>query len=154
MRNFTYILLFLILNNCNLNKVVQSHGVKNLDKKQLELKVNYSNKYDILNLIGPPSSQSKFDEDLYIYIERKTSSSQIIKLGKKKLITNNVLILELDDGGILISKKFYNKENINNIKFDTNITSVDYNKISYINDFLFTLRQKIDDPLNKKRSKN
>ena len=34
--------------------------------------------------IGPPSTKSTFDNDVYIYIERKTSSSKLRKLGKKK----------------------------------------------------------------------
>ena len=39
---------------------------------------------------------------VYIYIEKKTSSSKLTKLGKKKLITNNVLVLELDNKGISV----------------------------------------------------
>ena len=73
----------------------------NLEKKQTKLKINYTNKNDILKLIGPPSTQSTFDNDVYIYIERKTTGSKISKLGKKKLIKNNVLILEINTNGIL-----------------------------------------------------
>ena len=51
--------------------MVKHHGVHNLEKKQLELKINYSNKNDISDLIGPPSTKSTFDNDVYIYIERK-----------------------------------------------------------------------------------
>ena len=64
------------------------------------------NKSDILSIIGPPSTKNKFENEVYIYIERKTSSSRITKLGQKKLILNNVLILEVDNTGILLSKKF------------------------------------------------
>ena len=51
---------------------MQHHGVHNLEKKQTKLKVNISNKNDIINLIGPPSTKSSFDNDIYIYIEKKT----------------------------------------------------------------------------------
>ncbi len=105
-------------------------------------------------MIGPPSTKSTFDNDIYIYMERKTSSGRITKLGKKKLIENNVLVLELNNKGILISKKFYDKNDMLNIKFDNNITSIDYQKRSFINSFLSSVRQKIDDPLGKKRIKN
>ena len=142
------------MSSCSLNKVVLHHGVHNLDKKQKKLKINYSNKNDIIQLIGPPSTKSSFDNDIYIYIERKTSSSKITKLGKKKIIANNVLVLEIDNKGILLAKKFYNKDDMNKIKFDTDTTNVNYSKKSFIYNFLSSLRQKIDDPLGKKRIKN
>tara|TARA_B100000029_G_scaffold156747_1_gene151967 strand:+ start:1650 stop:2111 length:462 start_codon:yes stop_codon:yes gene_type:complete len=148
------ILTILFLASCSLNKVVQHHGVHNLEKKQTKLKTNYTNKNDIIKIIGPPSTKSTFDNDVYIYIERKTSSSSLTKLGRKKLIINNVLILEIDNSGILLSKKFYNKEDMNDIKFDENETGINYSKKSFIYNFLSSLRQKIDDPLGKKRIKN
>ena len=125
----------------------------NLEKKQAKLKINYSNKNDIIKLIGPPSTKSSFDNDIYIYLERKTSSSRLTRLGKKRLIKNDVLVLEIDNTGILLSKKFYNKDDMNEIKFDENITGVNYSKRSFIYNFLSSIRQKIDDPLNKKRIK-
>ena len=146
--------IFFILVNCSLNKVVIHHGVHNLDKKQLKLKVNNTNKNDIVQLIGPPSTKSSFDNDVYIYIERKTSSSKITRLGKKKLLSNNVLVLEIDQKGILISKKFYNKEDMQKLKFDDDITGINFTKKSFVYNFLSSLRQKIDDPLGKKRIKN
>ena len=144
----------MLLASCSLNKVIQHHGVHNLEKKQAKLKINYTNKNDIVKLIGPPSSKSSFDNDVYIYIERKTSSSRLTKLGKKKLIKNDVLVLEIDNTGILLSKKFYNQNDMNKINFDENITGINYSKRSFIINFLSSVRQKIDDPLGKKRVKN
>ncbi len=148
------ILSFLLLASCSLDKVVQHHGVHNLEKKQEKLKINYTNKNDIIRLIGPPSTKNSFDTDIYIYLERKTSGSKLTKLGKKKVITNDVLILEIDNTGILLSKKFYNKEDMNKIIFDENRTGINFTKRSFIYNFLSTLRQKVDDPLGKKRIKN
>ena len=126
----------------------------NLEKKQTKLKINYTNKNDIIKLMGPPSTKSSFDNDVYIYIERKTSGTKITKLGKKKLLKNDVLVLEIDKKGILLSKKFYNKDDMNQIEFDENETGINYSKKSFIYNFLSSLRQKIDDPLGKKRIKN
>ena len=148
------ILLFVLLSSCSLNKVVLHHGVHNLEKKQTKLKVNYTNKNDIIRLIGPPSTENNFDNEVYIYIERKTSGSKLTKLGEKKLIKNDVLILEIDNTGVLLSKKFYNKNDMNKIKFDENMTGINYKKKSFIYNFLSSVRQKIDDPLGKKRIKN
>ena len=144
----------ILLASCTLNKVVKHHGVHNLEQKQTKLKINQTNKNDIINLIGPPSTKSTFDNDVYIYIERKTSGSKLLKLGKKKLIKNDVLILEIDNKGILLAKNFYNKDEMNNIEFDKDVTSINYSKKSFIYNFLSSVRQKIDDPLGKKRIKN
>ena len=125
-----------------------------MEKKQAKLKINSTNKNDIIKLIGPPSTKSSFDNDVFIYIERKTSSSKLTKLGKKKLLTNNVLVLEIDNTGLLLSKKFYNKEDMNSLKFNEDQTGLNYSKKSFVYNFLSSLRQKIDDPLGKKRIKN
>ena len=154
MKYFFLIFSILILTQCSLNKVILHHGVHNLDKKQTKLKINDSNKNDILELIGPPSTKSTFENEVYIYIERKTSSSKLTKIGKKKLLKNNVLVLEIDNKSLFVSKKFYDIKDMQNIEFDDNITSVNYSKKSFIYNFLSTLRQKIDDPLGKKRIKN
>ena len=148
------LLSLIFLASCSLDKVVQHHGVHNLEIKQAKLKINYTNKNDIIKLIGPPSTKSSFDNDIFIYLERKTSSSRLTRLGKKRLIKNDVLVLEIDNTGILLSKKFYNKDDMNEIKFDENITGVNYAKRSFIYNFLSSIRQKIDDPLGKKRIKN
>ena len=154
MKKIYLLIIFILISNCSLKKIVQHHGVHNLEKKQTKLKVNQSNKNDIINIIGPPSTKSKFDNDVYIYIERKTSSSKLRKLGKKVLLENNVLILDIDGRGILISKQFYNKEDMNKILFDKNFTIADHSKRSFIYNFFYTLRQRIDDPRGMKRSKN
>ena len=154
MKFLFFILLIFILSQCSLNKVILHHGVHNLDKKQIKLKINNTNKNDILDLIGPPSTQSIFDNEVYIYIERKTSSARLTKLGKKKLLKNNVLVLELDKKGLLVDKKFYDINDMKKVQFDEGITEINYSKRSFIYNFLNSLRQKIDDPLGKKRIKN
>ena len=148
------ILTFLFLASCSLNKVVQHHGVHNLEKKQTKLKVNFTNTNDIIKIIGPPSTKNTFDNDVYIYIERKTSSSKLTKLGKKKLLANNVLVLEIDNTGVLLSKKFYDKNDMNKVKFSESETGINYSQKSFIYNFLSSIRQKVDDPLGKKRIKN
>ena len=154
MKKIYFFIILPLLTQCSLNKVVLHHGVHNLEKKQVKLELNTTNKNDIIKLIGPPSTKSTFDNDVFIYIERKTSNSRLTRLGKKKLLVNNVLVLEIDENGLLKNKTFYNKEDMKKIKFDENITSVNYSKRSFIYSFLSSLRQKIDDPLGKKRIKN
>ena len=108
---------------------------------------------DLFEILGPPSTKGTFDKDMFIYIERKTSSSRITKLGKKDLLINDVLIVELNNRGILESKILLNKKDINNLEFLDSKTTFDYTKKSFVYKFLGTIKQKINDPLGKKRLK-
>ena len=148
------LLSLILLSSCSLNKVILHHGIHNLETKQAKLKINVTNKNEIVELFGPPSTKSTFDNDVYIYMERKTSSSKLRNLGKKEILKNDVLILEIDSKGILLAKNFYDKNDMKKINFEENITGINYSKKSFIYNFLISLRQKIDDPLGKKRIKN
>ena len=145
------IILTLFLTNCKLNKIVNHHGIHNLELKSTELIVNQSNINDIKRILGPPSSKSYFDNEIIIYLERKTSNSKLLKLGKRKLLTNNVLLLEIDKKGILIKKDFLNKKDLNKLKISQKETGVKTQKESFIKQALSNILNKIDDPLGKKR---
>tara|TARA_B100000579_G_C22611523_1_gene747501 strand:- start:184 stop:642 length:459 start_codon:yes stop_codon:yes gene_type:complete len=151
MKNFLLLIFISIfILSCSTNKVVKHHGVHFLDKKNNKLVINSSNKNDIIKLLGEPSTKSSFDNDVWIYIERKISTGSIFMLGKDKLIVNNVLVLEIDDLGMLAKKSFYNKDTMQDIKFvDSSIASV-YKKRSFVYDFLSSVRQKINNPARKK----
>ena len=55
---------------------------------------------------------------------------------------------------MLMGKKFYNKDDMMKIKFDDEITQQEYSKQSFVYNFLYSLRQRINDPLGKKRIKD
>jgi len=124
-----------------------------LEKKNTKLIINETNKNDILKVLGPPSVQSTFDNDLMFYIERKIIVEGIYKLGKRKTIKNNVLIVELNDRGVLVKKEFIDLNQMNDVDIAQRITEIDYQKTSFIYDFLSSMRQKVNDPLGKKRKK-
>ena len=106
---------------------------------------------DVLQILGPPLVQSSFDNDVLIYIERKISTKSLIKLGDRKIITNNVLVVELDNRGLLVNKDFYDLNSMNKIKIINKTTDVDYQKTSFVTDFLSSMRQKLNDPLGKRK---
>tara|TARA_Y100000590_G_scaffold127698_1_gene146000 strand:- start:1354 stop:1836 length:483 start_codon:yes stop_codon:yes gene_type:complete len=150
------LVIFLFVVNCKFNKIVDSHGSHYLEKKEKELKINFTNKNDIITLLGPPSTKSKFDNDLWIYIERKKTRTTLLKLGKKKIYTNNVLLLEIDNKGLLAKKEFFNINDMKKINFIKDETQITYSKRSFVYDFLSSMRQKVNDPLGvraKKRKK-
>ena len=146
-----FIILTIFLTSSKLNKVVNHHGIHNLEMKSKKLLVDNTNINEIDKLLGPASSTSYFDNKVMFYLERKTSNSKLHRLGKKKLITNNVLLLEVNDRGMLVSKKFFNKEDLNKMDFSKKITNVDVGKQSFIYKTLSGVRAKINDPLGKKR---
>jgi outer membrane protein assembly factor BamE (lipoprotein component of BamABCDE complex) len=151
MKNYLLpIFIFFFITNCTLNKVVMHHGVHFLDKKQSKLVLNTSNKNEIISLLGSPSTTGTFNNDMWIYIERNTSSSRLTKLGQKKLLTNNILVLELDNKGILVEKIFLTKEDMLEIDFSRDSTDMSFLKRSFVYDFLSSMRQKVNDPLNKR----
>tara|TARA_B110001454_G_scaffold125918_1_gene117483 strand:+ start:455 stop:919 length:465 start_codon:yes stop_codon:yes gene_type:complete len=148
-----FILCFFI-SNCTFNKVVKNHGVHNLNVKQDKLILKKSNKNDIITLLGPPSTKSTFDNDMWIYMERKTSKGSIFTLGKKFLMTNNVLVLEINNKGLLEKKQFFNINDMNDLSFSAKKTEIMYSKESFIYDFLSSMRQKVNDPLGKRKKLN
>ena len=147
---YIFIFIFIFILSCSTNKVVKHHGVHFLDKKQQKLEINITNKNDIIKLLGEPSTKSSFDNDVWIYIERKISTGSIFKLGKEKLITNSVLVLEIDDLGLLAKVTFYDKNKMNDIEFVSTSTDSAYKKRSFVYDFLSSMRQKINEPMKKK----
>ena len=124
-----------------------------LEKKSEKLVIGKTNKNDIFELLGPPSTKGSFDEELWIYMEIQTSSSKISKLGKKKLLKNNILLLDIDNRGILSKSIFIDKDKMNKIKFSEDTTQMSYSKNSFIYEFLYSVRQKINDPLGKRKIK-
>ena len=148
------IFLSLIVANCTFEPVVKHHGVPFLEKKQLSLEVNVSNKNDIKKILGKPSTKSKFDNDVWIYIERKQTQSNLKNLGKMKIFKNDVLVLEINEYGILNKKNFYNKDDLENVKFTKEITESEFKKNSFIYEFMSSMRQKINDPLGQRAKKS
>ena len=124
-----------------------------LEKKQATLIVNKSNQNDIREILGKPSTTSKFDNDVWIYIERKQTQSALKNLGKMKIYKNDVLVLELNSYGILQKKEFYNKDDMENVKISKDTTEAGFKKNSFIYDFMSSMRQKINDPLGKRATK-
>ena len=148
------LLVFLIfITNCSTTKVSNKHGSVYLEKKFDKISVNTTNKNDIVTLLGPPSTISSFDKNLWIYIERKKTNQSLFKLGNKKIEENNVLVVELNNKGLVENKLFYNLDDMNKINFEKTITEQGYTKNSYLYSFLTSLREKINSPVrNKKRS--
>jgi len=124
-----------------------------LEKKQKNLIINKTNKNEIIDVLGKPSTKSKFNNDVWIYIERKQTQSQFKNLGKMKIYKNDVLVLEIDNYGLLKKKNFYNINDMKKIDIVKKTTEGNITKNSFIYDFMSSLRQKINDPLGVRAKK-
>jgi|TARA_B100001093_G_scaffold86100_1_gene77896 outer membrane protein assembly factor BamE (lipoprotein component of BamABCDE complex) len=145
------IIVFFFISNCNLKPNIDHHGVHMLEIKNEKLIINEFNRNDVIKILGPPSVTSSFDNDILFYIERKITTDKIYKLGKRNIIKNNVLMIEIDNRGVLVKKTFFDLNEMNDLDISKRITEVDYQKTSFIYDFLSSMRQKINDPLGKRK---
>ena len=136
-----------------MKKVVKHHGVPFLEKKQQSLIVNKTNKNDIRQILGNPSTKSKFDNDVWIYIERKQTQSALKNLGRMKIYKNDVLVLEIDDYGILKKKEFFNKDDMEDVKIVKATTEAGFKRNSFVYNFMSSMRQKINEPLGVRAKK-
>ena len=75
----------------------------------------------------------------------------MLDFGKNVLVKNDILILEIDNRGILVSKKFSNIKDMQNIEFSDKVTEGNRRKHDFIYSFLSSLRQKVNDPLGKRK---
>jgi len=116
-----------------------------------KIKINSTNKNDLVLIFGEPSTKSSFDNDVWIYIERKITNTHLF--GRRELIVNNVLVLEIDQRGLLAKIDFYDIEDMNKINFDKEKTEITYGKRNFVYDFLSSMRQKINDPLGVRKKR-
>ena len=143
-------LLFII--NCSGNKVSNYHGTKLLQSKYERININITNKNDLLEIIGPPSSISDFNKNKWFYFERLKTNQSIIKLGTQKIKKNNVLIVELDENGILKSKQILDLKNMNDLKYLKDTTDKEFKNSDIMYNIFSSLREKINAPLRNRKN--
>ena len=148
---FYIIFIFIFIINCSGNKVSNYHGTKFLEVKYKEIEINVTNKNDLLKIIGPPSTVSDFDENKWFYFERLKTNQSLIKLGNQVIKKNNILVVELNNKGILEKKYLFDLNDMNDVKYLKNITSKEFKKDNNIVTGLFTsFREKINAPMRNR----
>ena len=150
MKYISFIFIFFFTLNCSINKVSNTHGFRFIEKKYDKILLNKTNKNDIRNSIGPPSSISKFG-DTWFYIERRKTNQSLFKLGKKKISSNNIIILEFNNMGMVSKKKLLDLSNMNDLKIAEKMTEKKFSQDNMIYNVLTTLREKINAPTRRKK---
>ena len=83
----------------------------------------------------------------------KTGTSTLLELGEDKLILNNVLVLKINSYGLLESKNLLDINDMNKINHTKKVTLFKEKNNTFLYDFLSSVRQKMNDPLGKRKKK-
>ena len=142
-KRFYLLLLLIIISNCQLKDTRKTHGILFLENRSNKLEVNKSNKNDAINILGNPHTKSFDKENDWIYFERVFVKGKYHNLGKNILQSNNILYLEFNKYGILVSKNFFNKDDIQKMSFSEKITQNDLSKKSIVESFFSSLKSKM-----------
>ena len=121
-------LILIFITSCNQNKVLKTHGVAYLNKREKLILVNQTNKNDAISVLGQPSTKGLVDDNLWIYIERTITKGKLLKFGRNYLQKNNVLVIQFNKYGIVEKKEFYDKEDMNKLNFSKKITENELRK--------------------------
>jgi Small protein A (tmRNA-binding) len=140
---FLVIILSFVV-NCKQNRVIKSHGISYLEKREKLIVLNKTNKNDTVEILGQPATKGMTDNNLWIYIERTKTRGKLLKLGRNYLEKNNVLVLEFDKYGVVNKKDFYDKSNMNKLTFAKSTTANEIKKENFVYSFLSSIRQKME----------
>ena len=148
--NFLFIVLLTVfLSNCQKNRVIKTHGLFYLQNRAVLLKIQTSNRNDVIKILGKPHTKSIHEQNTWIYIERTRTKGKLLKLGRNVLLNNNVLVLKFDKYGILEEKLFYEKKEMNEYKFAKAETENKVRRGSFVKSFVNSLRQKMQSNTRK-----
>ena len=131
------------------NKVVKNHGIIALEKKSDQILLSKSNKNDVLDILGKPSTISLFDKNSWFYMESEKVNQSLFKLGKSKIQKNNILLISFNNYGIVDTKKIYTINDMKKLNIVKNTTVKKYDETSFAGKLLKSLDQKINAPKNK-----
>jgi len=130
--------------NCQKNRVIKSHGIIFLEKREALLKPNITNKNDVIDVLGEPHIKSIHEKNTWIYIERTRTRGGVHRVGKNILLNNNVLVVKFDKYGILEEKLFYDKKKMNTHDFSEEVTENVVRRGSFLQSFVSSLRNKMN----------
>ena len=116
--NYILVIIFSIfIQNCQLQDPTKMHGINFLENREKILKINKTNKNDVISILGKPHTKSINEDNKWMYFERATTKGKYYKIGQNVLTRNNVLELTFNKYGLLEKKNFIKKK----IKIKLNI---------------------------------
>ena len=142
--------LTLLMTSCTLNKVDNVHGVSNLKNKISLIKINKTNKNDIIRVLGPLPVIDKKDNRWAYFEVRETKT----KYGKKDVYVNDYVEIYFDKYGVVKKFEFFNLNNMNDIKFAKEKTRSLGVKDTFTKNLLSSTRQRMKSARKKFQKKD
>ena len=131
--------LTIMVSSCALQPAYKNSGITNLENKSINLKTGMSNKNDVIDVLGETILKEFPEENLWLYYEK----SERKNFYGKKLVEKNIhLILEFDNKGILVQKKFLYKKDLQDIQFAEDITMTYSKNSSFSRRFFSSMRKR------------
>ena len=75
----------------------------------------------------------------------------MFKLGNKKIVNNNILIVEFNEYGLVKEKSLLDLNDMNDLKIADKKTFKKFKQDNYVYNILSTLKEKINAPTRKKK---
>ena len=144
------VLLLFFLTSCSTEPVRQVHGVPNLENKYNSIFNEISNKNDVINIFGETLLKEYPDDSIWIYAETERTNNFF---GNKKIIKNNLLVLEFNSKGILISKNILDAKKIKDLDFEKITTKSFALNENFSKKFLTSLRKRLQNKADTQTSK-
>lgn len=145
-KSFFHIIFIYFLASCSTESGKNISGVLNLENKFNLITNEISNKNDVINLLGETLLKEYPDDKIWIYVETINKNNIF---GKKKIIKNNILVLEFNSKGILASKKLIDVKNLKDLDLENTTTESFRMDSSFSKKFFASLRKRFE---NKTRS--
>ena len=140
------VLIVLISSCASFDRPTKLHGVQNINLKLSKIKIDYSNKNDVLKLMGYQPLIDPFDNNLWSYYEIVIEKS---KLGKKIFKKNNVISIKFNSKGIVKSINNYDLNDMQNVQFSEKKTKSFALDESVITKILNSSRKRLERSKNK-----
>jgi len=121
------------------------HGISNLKNKIKLIKINETNKNDILKIMGPAPIKTKEDKRWTYFEVRETKT----KYGKRDIYLNDYVEIFFNNYGIAKKIDFYDLEKMKNIKFTEEKTKALGVKDTFSRNLLNSTRKRMENARKK-----
>jgi outer membrane protein assembly factor BamE (lipoprotein component of BamABCDE complex) len=125
--------------SCALKDNIKLSGIANLVEKEKILKINKTNKNDVIKLLGSSVFLDYTKENTWVYGET------IIKrkwYGSNKILKSTILYLDFNNRGVLIDKEILDKKEVQNIDFSKANTLSKSLNTSFSKKFFSSMRKR------------
>ena len=145
LKKLSVLFFTLFFASCTLNKIDNVHGISNLKNKIKLIKINETNKNDILKIMGPAPIKTKEDKRWTYFEVRETKT----KYGKRDIYLNDYVEIFFNNYGIAKKIDFYDLEKMKNIKFTEEKTKALGVKDTFSRNLLNSTRKRMENARKK-----